>query len=121
MAVASIGKVHTAAVIHSLIAEGLISLDDRLADLVAPYWVDGIANAQTATVRQLLTHTSGIADYYDDVWFQTVNTVQGNTPQRTLGYIHGRPPSSRRRRVWVFKLELPVSGADRRGRDRGAL
>ena len=89
--VASIGKVHTAAVIHSLIAEGLISLDDRLADLVAPHWVDGIANAQTATVRQLFTHTSGIADYYDDVWFQTVNTVQGNTPQRTLGYIHGRP------------------------------
>lgn len=89
--VASIGKVHTAAVIHSLISEELISLDDRLADLVAPHWVDGIANAQTATVRQLLTHTSGIADYYDDVWFQTVNTVQGNTPQRTLGYIHGRP------------------------------
>ena len=89
--IASIGKVHTAAVIHSLIAEGLISLDDRLADLVAPHWVDGIANAQAATVRQLLTHTSGIPDYYDDVWFQTVNTVQGNTPQRTLGYIHGRP------------------------------
>lgn len=89
--IASIGKVHTAAVIHSLIAEGLISLDDRLADLVAPHWVDGIANAQAATVRQLLTHTSGIPDYYDDVWFQTVNTVQGNTPQRTLGYIHDRP------------------------------
>jgi D-alanyl-D-alanine carboxypeptidase len=89
--IASIGKIHTAAVIHSLIAEGLVSLDDRLADHVAPHWVDGIANAQTATVRQLLTHTSGIPDYYDDVWFQTVNTVQGNTPQRTLGYIHGRP------------------------------
>ncbi|WP_430430475.1 serine hydrolase domain-containing protein [Oceanicaulis sp.] len=89
--IASIGKIHTAAIIHSLIAEGALSLDDRLADLVAPHWLDGIANAQIASVRQLLTHTSGIPDYYDDVWFQTVNTVQGNTPQRTLGYIHGRP------------------------------
>ncbi|WP_306016842.1 serine hydrolase [Oceanicaulis sp. MMSF_3324] len=89
--IASIGKIHTAAIIHSLIRDGQLSLDDRLADLVAPHWVEGIANADQASVRQLLTHTSGIPDYYDDVWFQTVNTVQGNTPQRTLGFIHGRP------------------------------
>ena len=88
--IASIGKIHTAAIIHSLIRDGQLSLDDRLADLVAPHWLEGVANANEATVRQLLTHTSGIPDYYDDVWFQTVNTVQGNTPQRTLGYIHGR-------------------------------
>lgn len=89
--IASIGKIHTAAVIHSLIRNGELGFDDRLVDLVAPHWVEGIANADQATVRQLLTHTSGIPDYYDDVWFLTVNTVQGNTPQRTLGYIHGRP------------------------------
>ena len=89
--IASIGKIHTAAIIHSLIRDGALSLDDRLADRVASHWIDGIANADQATVRQLLTHTSGIPDYYDDVWFQTVNSVQGNTPQRTLGYIHGRP------------------------------
>lgn len=88
--IASIGKIHTAAIIHSLIRDGQLSLDDRLTDLVAPHWVEGVANADQATVRQLLTHTSGIPDYYDDVWFQTVNTIQGNTPQRTLGYIHGR-------------------------------
>lgn len=89
--IASIGKIHTAAIIHSLIRDGQLSLDDRLADRVSSHWIDGVANADQATVRQLLTHTSGIPDYYDDVWFQTVNSVQGNTPQRTLGYIHGRP------------------------------
>ena len=88
---ASVGKLYTAAIIHRLILDGRIALDDRLADLIDPHWIDGIANADQATVRQLLNHTSGIPDYYDDTWFSLVDTVHLNTPERTLAHIQGVP------------------------------
>ena len=89
--VASVGKLYTAAVIHRLILDHRIDLDDRLADLVDASWIEGIANADRATVRQLLNHTSGIPDYYDDTWFAGVDTVHLNTPERTLAHIRGVP------------------------------
>ena len=87
--VASVGKLYTAAVIHRLVLDGRLGLDDRLADLVDAGWIEDIANADRATVRQLLNHTSGIPDYYDDTWFAEVDTVHLNTPERTLAHIRG--------------------------------
>ncbi|WP_323761568.1 serine hydrolase domain-containing protein [Maricaulis sp.] len=89
MRAASVGKLHTAAVIHQLILNGELSLDMKLADVVEAHWLEDIANADQATIRQLLNHTSGIPDYYDDGWFAHVNTVDGNTPERTLAHIRG--------------------------------
>ena len=88
---ASVGKLYTAAVMHRLVLDGQLDLDARLADLVAPEWIAGIGNADLATVRQLLNHTSGIPDYYNDTWFARVDTVHLNTPERTLGHIRGEP------------------------------
>jgi len=88
---ASIGKLHTAAVIHQLILNGDLSLDMALTDLVEPHWLDGVANADQVTIRQLLNHTSGIPDYYDDRWFAEVNALEGNTAERTLAHIRGAP------------------------------
>lgn len=56
--VGSITKTFTAVVILQLMEEGRISLDDRLSSFVTFPGGDGI------TIRHLLSHTSGIYDYY---------------------------------------------------------
>jgi CubicO group peptidase (beta-lactamase class C family) len=55
MAIGSITKVYTAALMLDLADDGILSLDDPLAT-----WVPE-ANADGVTIRQLLLHTSGIA------------------------------------------------------------
>jgi len=88
---ASIGKLYTAAVIHRLVLDGRIDFDAPGADYLQAETISGIANAQLATIGQLISHLSGIPDYYDEDWFANVNTVQGNTLDRTLAHIRGRP------------------------------
>lgn len=91
MRMASVGKLYTAAIIHQLVLSGQINLDRALADYVDPDWIAGIANADEASVRQLLNHTSGIPDYYDDDWFAAGDPAQPLTPDLTFDYIRGRP------------------------------
>ena len=61
--IASGTKVFTALGIGVLIDQGLISLDTTVREIDQEYtgFVD-----ESATIRQLLTHTSGIYDYYDE-------------------------------------------------------
>ncbi|HVN46560.1 MAG TPA: serine hydrolase domain-containing protein [Steroidobacteraceae bacterium] len=55
----STGKMFTAAGILLLVQEGKLRLDDRLA----MYYPDAPAAWHKVSIRQLLTHTSGIKDY----------------------------------------------------------
>lgn len=59
----SMTMVYTAAVIHALILDGKLSLDDPISKYVAPELIDGVPNASVATIRQVLNHTSGIPSY----------------------------------------------------------
>lgn len=59
-------KMMTAAVVLQLAAEGHFALDDKLSDVMDVSHLAGIANIQEATLRQLLTHSSGIPDYLND-------------------------------------------------------
>ena len=63
--IASVSKLYTAAVIHSLIAEGRLSLDQKIEEILPADVMEGLHNGPDITVRHLLLHTSGIADYYD--------------------------------------------------------
>jgi D-alanyl-D-alanine carboxypeptidase len=54
----SITKLYTAAIVFRLCEEGRLSLEDRVSR-----WFASIDAAQHITIRQLLNHTSGIADY----------------------------------------------------------
>ncbi len=63
--IASVSKVYTAAIIHALVAEGRLSLDTPIVDILPHETLQGIPNADQTTVRHLLLHTSGIPDYYD--------------------------------------------------------
>ena len=62
--VGSVGKMYTAAVILSLVHDGLLELDAPIAR-----WLPDAPNAGQVTVRMLLTHTSGWADVWDDRGF----------------------------------------------------
>lgn len=58
-AVASMSKTFTAALILRLVEDGKLSLDDRVAPLLPGMKVGG-----TITIRMLLDHTSGLADFF---------------------------------------------------------
>lgn len=65
--VAGLTKTFTAALVLQLVDEGLLSLDDRL-----DRWFPQFQNSQEITVRQLLNHTSGVAEYLGPVFYSTV-------------------------------------------------
>ena len=61
---ASVSKTFTAAAVMLLMRQGLLHPDDEIAKFFPEIPYPG------ATVRQLLNHTSGIPDYFDDAdWF----------------------------------------------------
>lgn len=68
---ASVGKTMLATVFGQLVDEGTVSLDDPVstwlddATLAGLFVVDGTDHATEVTLGQLLSHTSGVADYFE--------------------------------------------------------
>jgi D-alanyl-D-alanine carboxypeptidase len=58
-AIDSVSKEFTAAAVLLLVEKGKLSLDDQ-----AGKWFPDLGDASKVTVRQLLTHTSGLRDYW---------------------------------------------------------
>ncbi|MBW0145210.1 serine hydrolase domain-containing protein [Sphingomicrobium clamense] len=80
---ASITKQFTAATIMQLVAEGKISLDAPLSDYLPEYPQPGAS----ATVRQLLNHTSGIMSYTSMPGFMDPeNTAKPMTTAQMIDY-----------------------------------
>lgn len=76
--IASISKQFTAAAILLLEDEGKLSLDDKVSK-----WVPDITGADKVSVRQLLSHTAGIQDYWpQDYDFAAMRNPV--TPQQIL-------------------------------------
>ena len=63
--IGSITKTFSSVVLQQLADEGLLDLDATLASVLGDE-VDGIANADKASLRQLMNHTSGIPSWEDD-------------------------------------------------------
>ncbi len=61
----SIAKTFTATVVLQLVDEGVLSLEDTVRRWLDDPAVGRIPNTDSITLRQLLTHTSGIYDYQD--------------------------------------------------------
>ncbi|WP_404339470.1 serine hydrolase domain-containing protein [Sphingomonas sp. MMS12-HWE2-04] len=74
--IASISKQFTAAAILLLENEGKLSLDDKVSK-----WVPDVTDADKITIRQLLSHTAGLQDYwpqdYDFAAMEKPVTPQG--------------------------------------------
>src|SRR3954466_5173009 len=59
--IASLTKTYTATVVLQLVGEGKVGLDDTVQR-----WLPGVVpNSDGITIRQLLNHTSGLADFED--------------------------------------------------------
>jgi len=75
--IASIGKTFTATVVLQLIEEGYLDLNDTIdkfldnpaVNLDSIHIYEGVAYGRQITIEQLLSHTSGIADYMEDPRF----------------------------------------------------
>ena len=86
--IASIGKTLTAVVILQLMEDGYLTLDDKIdkyldgpmVRLEHLHMYDGISHGHEITIRQLLSHTSGIADYMED--FRFIPDVLANPHKR---------------------------------------
>jgi CubicO group peptidase (beta-lactamase class C family) len=65
--IGSITKLMTATLVMQLVDEGLVRLDDRLADHVPGFAVADSNVSRALTIEQLLTHTSGLdGDFFEN-------------------------------------------------------
>lgn len=61
---ASMAKTYTATMIMRLVEDEIICLDDGIAKYLPEEMISRIANGDTATIRQCLSHTAGFEDVY---------------------------------------------------------
>ncbi|MEM9693819.1 MAG: serine hydrolase domain-containing protein [Myxococcota bacterium] len=101
LALASVTKTYTAAMIMLAVEDGLLGLDDTLAT----YIVTGVPNEDTITIRQLLNHTAGVANYYDDDDFLQRTLTRPNspvTPQQLVDVAIGLGPAFEPGMDWAY-------------------
>ena len=60
---ASVGKPYTATLIMKLQEQGKLDVDDSIRNYLPEEMVSQVCNADVATIRQVMSHTSGIRDY----------------------------------------------------------
>lgn len=86
----SVTKMATAAAVLRLVEAGQIGLDDPVASYLAFFSVEGPEGSRPITVRQLLDHTSGLADvmpdmigwiHYDDAPRNQTNLLRTHLPK----------------------------------------
>ncbi len=93
---ASVTKMYTAAAVLLLAEDGVIDLDARIRDYLPKKIWKPIPNGGEATVRQLLSHRSGIPDLSGDLAYDLdfINDPMGSySPERLLSYLHGQSSS----------------------------
>lgn len=71
--VGSTVKMFTAVAILKLMEEGKLNLDDKISLYLGTEVLGKIENADKATIRQLLQHSSGIYNYIQNLSFQTAS------------------------------------------------
>ena len=89
--IASASKVFVGTVVLQLIQEKKIALTDPIANYIRAENAHHIANADRATIAQLLTHSSGIFDYYDQDFGLDVPSKMDFTIDEALKYAWDKP------------------------------
>ncbi|WP_235854342.1 serine hydrolase domain-containing protein [Nonomuraea aridisoli] len=98
--VASLTKSVIATIVLQLVEEGRLSLDRPVGA-----WLPGVvAGADRITVRQLLNHTSGLADYVAHPEFEDPMVYGGRTyrPEQLVGYAEELGPVSEPGRRFAY-------------------
>ena len=114
-AVGSVTKPLVAALMVQLAERGEFDLDDHLSR-----WVPDFPNSDEITLRQLLGHTSGAANFTDDPAFYKAQDRRPGaawSPRDTLRYAQDAGRGARRG-MGVLEHQLHPRGARHRARDR---
>jgi CubicO group peptidase (beta-lactamase class C family) len=96
-AAASVSKLVTGMTVARLVDAGLLGWDARYADLVGAEWRPPALDP-SVTLQQLLTHTSGFGDYFDEEGDEPYETIWTRTPATTI-----RGPKD----FWPLLRDLP--------------
>ncbi|MCB0670085.1 MAG: beta-lactamase family protein, partial [Saprospiraceae bacterium] len=91
----SVAKTYMATAILLLYEDGKINLDDKISNYLPEEILTDIANAGEVTVRMLLNHTSGIAEYNDKanyVTFLLQHPLHVFSSEDYLDYVRGVAP-----------------------------
>ena len=92
----SVGKTYFGAVALQLVAEGRLDLDARLADYLGDEtWYHELPNGYDVTLRQLMSHSSGIVRYeFNPAFLEalTRDPMRTWTPVQRLAYLFGMEP-----------------------------
>ncbi|MBK7651181.1 MAG: beta-lactamase family protein [Flammeovirgaceae bacterium] len=91
--VGSTVKAFTATTIFLLKEKGKLNLDDKITKYLSAADIKDIENADKATIRQLLHHSSGIYNYIQNLKFQTSSLndlIKVWTPDELLDYARGK-------------------------------
>ncbi|MBX3189343.1 MAG: beta-lactamase family protein [Labilithrix sp.] len=95
--IGSVTKTYVAAVILTLASEGALGLEDPVAKFVS-----GVTGGDEITVRQLLTHTSGLFNYTNDEQFLQVARKKTFTPRELVDLALANPPSFAPGEGWEY-------------------
>ncbi len=91
--VGSTVKMFTATTVLKLVEEGKLNLDDKISSYLQGDVIDKIENADKATIRQLLQHSSGIYNYIQNLNFQTASLndfIREWKPNDLLSYAYNQ-------------------------------
>ncbi|UZQ54859.1 beta-lactamase family protein [Trichothermofontia sichuanensis B231] len=95
--IGSITKLWVAVVVLQLVQEGHLGLDDRLEHWLPADLIQSLPQGDRLTVRQLLSHTSGLADVRDSPAFEAQLQAQPQhiwTLGEMLAYAVAQPPQT---------------------------
>lgn len=90
----SIVKLFTATAVLKLQEEGKLNIDNKISDYLHGEYIEKINNAEIATIRQLMQHSSGIYNYIQNLNFQTAslnNLIKEWSADELLQYAYHKP------------------------------
>jgi D-alanyl-D-alanine carboxypeptidase len=94
--IASQTKSFTGNLVLQLVSEGKVGFDDPISK-----WLDGVPNGDEITIRQLLNHTSGLADGFTDPSIQSM-ILDGCTVEQLLTLEAEFPPVAEPGEKWSY-------------------
>ena len=93
--IASVGKMFTATAIAKLVEQGKLSFEDTISKYIPSDWLNPEISGRVQ-IKHLLTHTSGLGDYFRDIpkqckipYFRLLNDYKPLVVNDTLRFIPG--------------------------------
>lgn len=94
--IASMSKMFTSSAVYKYIDRGVLAIDDPIKNWLSSEIINNITNADQVTIKNLLAHTSGIADIYTSQYeLDRINKEHNEwTQEDVLTYVYGQPALS---------------------------